>query len=279
MKLHYLAMFIVLLFASRAWADDDFCFTCHETQEGTSKTFKNDVHYANTISCADCHGGDPKINDMNTSKAANKSFRLRVQRQDVPNFCAGCHSNAKFITKIKANEPTNQMALYERSVHGMAQAAGKTEAANCIDCHGIHNIRPINDATSPVNARNISTACVKCHADEGTMVRQNRTHANRTNCATCHTGGHDIQTATSALLTGPTRGCGACHRGNSRQAQTAAQMAQVLADLEKAGPNSKDALAAARKAVHSFNVGAMQRAIAANPPKPAATTQPGATRP
>jgi hypothetical protein len=272
-------VFLILVFAGRAWADDDFCFTCHQTQEGTSKTFKNDVHYTNTISCADCHGGDPKVNDMNQAKTAAKGFRLRVQRQDVPTFCAGCHSNAKFMTKFKANEPTNQIALYERSIHGMKFAAGNTKAAECIDCHGIHDIRPISDPNSPVNARNNSTVCVKCHADEANLLRQNRAHAGRTSCVSCHTGGHDIQKATTALLTGPQRGCGACHRGNSRQAQTANQMAQLLTNLENAGPASADALAAAAKAAHSFNTAAMQRAIAANPPKPAAASTQPTTRP
>jgi hypothetical protein len=240
--------------------DEDYCFKCHEVQEGTSVAFKNDIHYRNTLSCADCHGGNSKINDMDRSKAPEAGFRIRVEHKDVPLFCAGCHSNAKFMVNYKAALPTNQFALYSRSVHGTQQAAGNVEAAQCVDCHGVHNIRAVNDPLSSANSRNVTNTCAKCHAETAALLRQNRTHNNRTNCVTCH-GDHDVQTATTALLTSPNQGCGKCHRGNTGPARTAAQIAQLLATLENAGPESKEALARARRAVHSFNVAAVQRAI------------------
>jgi hypothetical protein len=246
--------------ATTKTSDEDYCFKCHEVQEGTSVAFKNDIHYGNALSCADCHGGNPKINDMDRSKAPESGFRIRVERQDVPMFCAGCHSNSKFMALYDSKLPTNQVALYGRSVHGIALANGKTEAAECIDCHGIHDIREVSSPESPVNPRRINNTCVKCHTQEAALLRQNRAHSNRTNCVMCHGGGHTIPTATTALLTGTNQGCGRCHRGNSGQARTAAQIAQFLTGLENAGPQSKDALARARRAVHSFNLGAVQRA-------------------
>ncbi len=255
---------------------EDYCFTCHQAQEGVSVAFKDDVHYRHALSCTDCHGGDARVNDRERSKAPEAGFRLPVQRQDVPTFCAGCHGNARYMAQYQADLPTNQIALYGRSAHGKALAAGNTKAAECIDCHGIHNIRPAGDPQSPANPRNLNATCVKCHAEQAALLRQNRAHANRTNCVMCHTGGHTIQTATAVLLTGANQGCGRCHRGNSRQAQTAAQIAQFLANLENAGPQSKDALARARRAVHSFNLGAVQRA--ANTPAAQAAADDRATR-
>jgi hypothetical protein len=246
--------------AATAPADKaDYCFECHGIQEGTSERFKNDVHYTHAISCADCHGGDPKINDMDLSKAPNTGFRIRMTRRDIPTFCAGCHSNPKFMAEYNPSLPTNQIALYGRSIHGMELAAGNSDAAECVDCHGVHDTRAVNDSQSPVNQRNNAATCAKCHAEEAALLNQNRQHRNRTTCATCHTGGHSIPKATAALLTGPSQGCGRCHRGNTGPARTASQIAQVLANLENAGPESKEALARARVAVHSFNAGAVQR--------------------
>ena len=254
--------------ATAGAAQEDYCFKCHQAKEGTSTTFKNDIHYSQKLSCADCHGGNPKTNDMDLAKKPEAGFRSRLARQDVPMFCAGCHGNARFMADYKASLPTNQMALYTRSIHGTKLAAGNDKAAQCIDCHGIHDIRAAGDPQSRVNARNVTNTCAKCHPDEANLLRQDRNHQGRTNCVTCH-GDHDVQTATTALLTGPDRGCGRCHQGNSGPARTATQIAQLISDLEKAGPASKEGLAAARKAVHSFNVGAIQRAITSAPPKPA----------
>jgi len=266
-------MFLILMLAGRVYGEADFCLECHGVQEGTSAVFKNDVHFENTLSCADCHGGDPKINDMDKAKSAQNGFRVRVARQEVPLFCAGCHNNGKFMTKYKPALPTNQYALYSRSVHGRKLAAGKTEAAQCVDCHGVHNIRPASDAKSPANAKNITETCAKCHEETAAVFKQGR-HRTRATCATCHGAGHDIQEATTAILTSKDQGCAKCHEANSGQVRTAAQIADLLTGLREAGAGSKDALARARVAVHSFNVAAVRRAIDGPPSPPA--TQPGA---
>ena len=251
----------VALFASLARAADDFCFSCHSDQEGTSLKFKSDNHYQNSLSCADCHGGDPTINDMNTSKTPQKGFRLRVQRQDTPMFCAGCHTNAKFMATYKANAVTNQFALYSRSVHGKKLAAGKTEAAQCVDCHGIHDIRPARDPDSPTHPSHVGETCAKCHAETAATFKDTpHDRRGRATCTTCH-GSHDIKEATTAMLTGDSAVCADCHRENSRQRQVAARIAEVLKKLEAANPDAREALTAARRAVHTVNPDAVQRAF------------------
>ena len=60
MKLHLFITAILLIAACTAFGAKDSCFECHSVMEGTSIVFKDDVHYEFGISCADCHGGDPK---------------------------------------------------------------------------------------------------------------------------------------------------------------------------------------------------------------------------
>ena len=254
--------------ASTQTATEDFCFKCHETPTGISTTFKGDIHFRNTLTCTNCHSGNSKVNDRLLAKAPATGFKGRISRKDVPQLCSGCHSNAKFMADHQSTRPTNQLELYASSVHGKQLAAGNSKAAECVDCHGIHNIRAVNDPQSPVISRNVSATCAKCHAEIAALLRQNRAHSGRTNCVTCHSA-HDVQRSTVALLTGSARGCGRCHQGNSGPARTASQIAQLLTPLEAAGPASKEALDRARVAVHSFNTAAVQRAINTPATRPA----------
>jgi hypothetical protein len=275
---------LVLLFAGTArgqsqpsttQAAEDQCVNCHRARQGTA--FNNDIHHVVALNCTDCHGGDSTASDRKQAKLAEKGFRPKPARQEIPLFCAGCHNNAKFIATYKANPVVNQYALYTRSVHGKAVAAGSKGAAECVDCHGVHDIRAASDRNSPISQANVSATCGKCHVEEAALWNQNRTHRGRTNCVTCH-GSHDAQTATAELLTGANAGCGRCHRGNTRPAQAAAQMADYLNNLQNAGADSKAALQRARVAVHSFNVASMQRAATA-PPAGGVQTAPAATAP
>jgi len=259
----FLAPLLILLLTSAASAADDFCFQCHQTHEGTGNTFKKDIHRAHELSCSDCHGGDASINNMNKSKAADKGFRPRPSRDQIPLFCAGCHSNAKFMATYDPNLPTNQYALYARSVHSQKPAAGKAPAAECIDCHGIHDIQAPSDPESKTNPKNINATCGSCHKEilDSLSTSPHDPDTNIT-CITCH-GSHSTQKASAALLDPKTGSCARCHMPTSSGAQAAAQIAKILDDLDNAGESSKAALAKAKVVAHSFNPATIQSAITA----------------
>jgi len=277
MSIQYSFIALITILLCGVCSAEDYCFDCHSTQEGTSNTFKKDAHYAATFSCSDCHGGDPKINDMNLSKTAEKGFRLRVKRQEIPDFCGGCHSNAKFMATYPSKLPTNQLAIYQRSVHGRKLAAGKSAAAECVDCHGIHDIAKSTDDASPVSAKNISATCGKCHPGSLDALKAGpHGQVPKINCLTCH-GSHNTQEARVSMLTGEASTCTQCHKANSGQAKTAAQIADLLTQLAKdESAEGKAALARARAVVHTFNVATIKHGAEANP---AATEPSTATNP
>ena len=66
--------------------------------------------------------------------------------------------------------PTDQLAEFRTSVHGRRLAAGDTQVANCVSCHGVHGILPASDARSPVHATNVPTTCARCHGDPAHMA-------------------------------------------------------------------------------------------------------------
>jgi hypothetical protein len=154
------SVLVLLLAASSAWAaKKDTCFDCHMVVKGPSQIFKDDIHYRNGISCADCHGGDP-TDEGDSSMSAAKGFKPRPTRETVNDFCGGtCHSDAAYMRKYKPGQRVDQLALYRKSGHGLLFAQGSTATALCIDCHTTHNIRAVTDLQSAVSPSRIADTC------------------------------------------------------------------------------------------------------------------------
>ncbi len=271
MKLRRLLVALITLLSWGACAGKDSCFECHKIMEGMSLIFTNDIHFAKGLSCATCHGGDPNEGDQNVAMNASRGFKVRVTRRGIPEYCGRCHNDAAFMAKYDPELRVDQYSKYTNGVHGKLLAAGRRRAAECVDCHGIHQIRASSDPVSTASPQRISQTCAKCHAATAEAYVNTRhgrvfTNSRRPGCTVCHTS-HDTQPAATAMLTGPTSVCAGCHRPGTRPAQVAEGMAQLLAGLEAAGPDAKEALARARVAVHSMNLAAVKRA--AEPPSSA----------
>ena len=242
----------------------DSCFACHSVIEGTSVVFKDDVHYHNAIGCAACHGGDPKEDDQNLSMSAKRGFKIRVTRQATPEYCGRCHRNARIMRKVKPQARVDQLASYRTSVHAKGLAAGHIGSAECVDCHGVHNIRAVSDPLSPAHPRHIAETCAKCHAATADLFRKSPhgpvfTSQEMPGCTACHAS-HGTQPASRAMLTGKKAVCTNCHDPGSAGAKAAAEIARLMARLETTGRGSKDILARARSAIHTFDTVAIKRA-------------------
>jgi predicted CXXCH cytochrome family protein len=264
MKLRILTIALIPLLASGAHAAKDSCFECHSVVEGTSVVFKDDVHYTNAVSCADCHGGDAKEDDQNVSMNADRGFKLRVKREGMPDYCGRCHSDANFMRKYKPQQRTDQLALYRTGVHGKRLAAGQTGAAECVDCHSVHNIRAVSDPLSTVHPQNIADTCAKCHAATADLFRKSPhgpvfTSKEMPGCTACHAS-HATKPAGQAMLTGKHAVCTECHDAGSAGEKAAAEIARLLKGLERTGRKSKEALARARLAIHTCDLAAIRRA-------------------
>lgn len=266
MKTPMLIVALITLLGCGVCVGKDTCFECHLVMEGMSLKFTNDIHCVKGISCANCHGGDPNESDQNISMNASRGFKVRPTHKQIPELCGSCHSDTNFMSKYEAQPRVDQLARYKTSVHWKLLADGNRRAAECVDCHGVHNTRAVSDPLSTASPGRISKTCGKCHrstaeafadTDHGELFVTRR----RPGCTVCHSN-HDIQPATTAMLTGPNSVCARCHRPGSRQIRLAENMAKVLADLEAAGPGSKDALERARVAVHSMDLDAVKRAAA-----------------
>ena len=152
----------------------DSCVTCHsaldDATKGPAALIKNDVHIAHGLSCADCHGGDRTSDDPEVSMSKAKGFKGKPARTAIPKFCASCHSNPDFMRKYAPQERVDQFELYQTSVHGKRLAGGDTNVATCIDCHSVHDIRPVKDSMSPVHPLRVAETCSRCHSDQQKMA-------------------------------------------------------------------------------------------------------------
>jgi predicted CXXCH cytochrome family protein len=264
MKLRRLMLALIPLLAGGVCSAKDSCFECHSVVEGTSVVFKDDVHYTNGVSCAACHGGDANEDDQNVSMHADRGFKLRVTREGMPDYCGRCHSDTNFMWKHKLEQRVDQLALYRSGVHGRQLAAGQTAAAECVDCHGVHDIRAVSDPLSTVHPQQVAATCAKCHAATADLFRKSPhgrvfTSRRRPGCTVCHAG-HATEPATTAMLAGAKAVCARCHKSGSDGDKVATEMARLLTSLETAGPGSKEALARARLAVHTLDVAAVKQA-------------------
>lgn len=198
---------------------EDQCMKCHESiGDKPSDLFKHDIHFAKGISCAGCHGGNPRLEDMEQAMAKTAGFIGVPKGDQISKACAACHSNPEMMKKYGSNVPTNQWENLQASVHGKLSVTGKEHIAQCITCHNAHGILSVKNPQSPVYPLNIVKTCTQCHANAAFMRTYNpsmpvdqrdkyRTSVHGTRnakgdprvaeCASCH-GSHDIRSAKDA---------------------------------------------------------------------------------
>jgi hypothetical protein len=148
------------------------CVDCHAALDPplqiTQAQFSQDIHAQKGLTCASCHGGDPAKADMDAmSKSAG--FRGKIERNQIPDLCGHCHSDGAFMRKYNPSLRTDQLSQYKTSVHGKRLLHGDTKVAVCIDCHGVHDLRPASDPRSKINPLHVAQTCSRCHSDANYM--------------------------------------------------------------------------------------------------------------
>ncbi len=191
---------------------NETCLTCHRQEDqhlvfpsGTQlsvtvdeDTLATSVHA--DLSCQECHtdiagyphGTPPVDNHRNLQVYYSQS-------------CANCH---------------DEQAMQEvDSVHARVRAAGIDEAAVCADCHGSHDIQPINREQHPDVPPTASAAfCQKCHSGihaqyADSVHGQALTTGNPDvpTCITCHPAHTAEDPRTLEFRIKSPELCGSCH--------------------------------------------------------------------
>ncbi len=164
------AALVLLLGPAALFGQKNSCLDCHAKLEDSLKVsaemVKNDIHVQFGLSCKDCHGGNPAVDD---EKSMDRTFIGAPKKAGIPGFCARCHADAALMRTYNPSLRIDQLSQYETSMHGKLLKKGDTKVAVCTDCHGVHDIQNAKFPKSPTFPWNIPQTCGKCHADAAVM--------------------------------------------------------------------------------------------------------------
>lgn len=189
---------------------DSYCLLCH-SQPGRTHTLPDgstinvtvdeDDYFASVhgeLGCAACHGNMAYPHEGPVPASA-RDFQLEMSAQ-----CMSCHSD-----------------IIADGVHNRALVQGNYEAAICVDCHGAHDIQPVEE-TPQLGAR----ACASCHVIAFDQYQES-VHGqalfagdpNVPTCIDCH-GVHGINDPTTAQFRNRSPElCAECHADEELMAQ------------------------------------------------------------
>jgi cytochrome b subunit of formate dehydrogenase len=220
--------------------------------------------------CLACHL-DPNTTRVVNGKTESLVFPTNAFQKSVHAHlaCVDCHTGIKDLVHDPLGPPhctpchAKEAADYATSIHGVSHLLGASGAANCWDCHGAHDILPVNDPTSPVFKLNQPFTCAKCHSNPGLTKEYeiNRPEAAAQymesihgrallkmglivapSCDDCH-GVHDIKRAVDRDSpinhANVAKTCGKCHLGVEKTYDQSIH-GQLLARGDPRGPVCTD---------------------------------------
>ncbi len=160
------------------------CVDCHtphhELPSNDPRSSVNRVNVAKT--CSKCHRG---IYEMFTASVHSPS--VTKTSKELPE-CADCHSAHSIQRTDLSNFRLHIMDTcgrchreitdrYFETFHGKVSTLGYLKTAKCYDCHGAHDILPVNDQRSRLSRNNIVNTCAKCHPGSHRQFAGYLTHA------------------------------------------------------------------------------------------------------
>lgn len=147
------------------------CGTCHQYEY---KLHLQSIHgqqlaqgNPDVATCVDCHS--PESNPHSVIRVLE--YNAPTYKKNIADTCAKCHNNKALMADYGIVEKVYES--YMRSFHGKAIQLGTYEItqldeATCTNCHGFHEIKSVNDPTSPVaGLDNLAKTCEECHTGAG----------------------------------------------------------------------------------------------------------------
>lgn len=140
-------------------------FTCGQCHGPIFEEYSTSVHGQALLDesntdvpvCTDCHG----VHEI--QNPTTELFRVRS-----PQLCADCHADDELMSRYDIS--TDVFDSYLDDFHGAPVALFEqhdehvaTNRAVCYDCHGVHNIQPVENGTAI--RENLLATCQQCHPD------------------------------------------------------------------------------------------------------------------
>lgn len=133
--------------------------TCGNCHIGIYEAFKSSIHSPEVTNidkelpvCNDCH-------QSHTIERVDESDF----RNEIISRCGRCHQD---VTET-----------YFETFHGKVSNLGSGKTAKCSDCHGAHNILPVENPNSTLSRENVIETCKQCHPQSNRKFVGYLTHA------------------------------------------------------------------------------------------------------
>jgi len=164
--------------ASSPMSHDHLMTTCAKCHPGAVSVFQESIHgkalsrgIRDAPTCTDCHSD-------HQFSALTKATSLNVA-EDV---CSRCHASARF--NARNNLASDKVSTFFSSYHGLSAKLGSKQSANCVSCHGYHNVFPASDPKSSVNKSNMVHTCSQCHPKANDNFSMGKIHVDETSVVT-----------------------------------------------------------------------------------------------
>jgi cytochrome b subunit of formate dehydrogenase len=152
----------------------DTCGRCHQN---VNAVYKQSIHgqaIANGVKeapvCTDCHGEHTIRSPQDASSS--------VWSGTITKTCSRCHDSEQI--NLKFGLPTDSLATYLDTYHGLAYKRGDLRVANCASCHGFHDVLPASDPRSSINPANLANTCGRCHPGASRQLSTGYIHGSPT---------------------------------------------------------------------------------------------------
>lgn len=170
------------------------CGKCHETARDHFLTSAHGDAFtkkqANAPDCLTCHR-QPVVPIKDTKVTLAQKLAQTKQ-------CESCHVGKDTVAG-QSLRGTKFVSAFDLSVHGAALRGGDVGAANCVDCHGAHEMNRAMAAGVKVNKHRVAGTCAVCHKKPGQEFNESvhaaalrKGSADSATCTDCH-GEHDIR--------------------------------------------------------------------------------------
>ena len=164
------------------------CVACHNSAHQTTKTKDAAFHKAVPENCGMCHAKELEdyqssvhgkalaagVSDTPVCTSCHgehsilrpKTKGSSVSPAVVSDTCGRCHGDLRLTRRFGL--PSDRVATFGASFHGLASRTGAQTVANCASCHGFHKVLPSTDPQSTIHSKNLAQTCGNCHPGAGT---------------------------------------------------------------------------------------------------------------
>jgi len=147
------------------------CGQCHaeiqEVYDVSSHGKAIEMGVIDAPTCITCHG-EHDIIPVESPLARTSPSRVSEET------CSPCHGMLKLNERFGILP--DRISTYMNSYHGLARHKGSKVAANCVSCHGVHNILSAEDSLSTINKANLTTTCGACHPNASQTFAESYIH-------------------------------------------------------------------------------------------------------